>query len=424
MIFVGTDRIIKDILEEYVENLQFLWERRCAELQGQDMFPRSYADLEERVAANADALILAGSDAVPLLTKGLGGDEAAVSLASGYVLLSMGDEKAAHLVLEGFNKASGPCLEGLIRALSYGSIEQIATGLQEAAVSGPVLQASAAAEVLAFHNKGDYAAGRINEFLACDEASVRRRAWRVVALLDGLSSAPRGRIPINPDAYEQGVRDEDQAVRVQVLEAAAWTRQPWLLDYCRCMAFDPSPDRLPAIRLLAILGEPADLDLILTAGRTASLGLARFDVLTSMGHPAVLETLLEAIKSEDPSVAVMAGSSYSRITGADVESEKRVRLPPADGLQPDEFEVEFLEEAALPDRDKAGAHWASVREVFMRGVRWRRGIDMSRVTLPHLPDPIDNRARWETFLRARFRGLWQGSIADRERFPLQKSEGI
>jgi len=418
MIYLGTDRTIEDILEEHVETVQFLWGRRCAELRGPEMAAPTFADLEEQIAGHADALVLAGSDAIPMLKGRLAGEEAPASLASGYALLCMGDAGTARLVLEAFREASGPCLEGLCRALSYGSIDHVAAELREIADSGPVLQASAAAEALAFHGEGDVTTRRIGEFLASDHVTVRKSAWRIVALLDGVPEVPQVRIPATFEAYGKGLRDEDPVVWQQVLETAAWTRQAWLLDYCRALSAAPSPERLPIIRLLSILGEPVDFDLILAAGSATSLGLSRFKLLAAFGHPGGIEPLLEGIRSEDPAVAVAAASAYATITGADIDSEARVRLPPPGGPPPDEFEREFLDEVFLPDAEKANAHWARTREIFARGIRWRNGIDVSQVVPPHLPDTLANEACWETCLRGRYRGLWQGVLPELERYPL------
>jgi hypothetical protein len=333
-------------------------------------------------------------------------------------MLGMGDPGAARIVLEALRGASGPGLEGLSRALCFGSIDPVAPELREIAVFGPVLPASAAAEALAFHGDVDVAARRIGEFMRCGQAAVRRTAWRIIALLDGMPGGPSPQMPASFEAHETGLRDEDPAVWRQVLETAAWTCQPWLLDYCRRVSSEPSPDRLVVIRLLSVLGEPVDLDLMLAAGRATSLGSSRFEVLAAFGHPGGIELILEGIRGEECAVAVAAASAYAQITGADIDSEKRVKLSSTGGPPPDEFDAEFLDESALPDPGKADAHWARSKEVFARGVRWRRGVDVSHAVPPRLADSLDNEARWDACLRARYRGIWQGTLRDLEGFPL------
>lgn len=417
MIHLGTERSIPAILEEYAETLPLLWGRRCADLRSENVFPGAFADLEERIAAHTDGLVLAGEDALPLLKPGLAGDEGSVSLASAYALLRMGDEAAARLVADAAAGAAGECLRGLCLALSYGPVDLVGPRLREIAADGPPLAASAAAEALAFHGDAAPAARRIAEFLASGEAAVRRAAWRIVALSEGSGGPPPG-WPESIEDYGGALRDSDPSVRRQALEAAAWTRQPWLLDHCRDRCAAPSADDLDAIALLAVLGEPSDLGRLLEAGRGRSLGPARFRALGAFGHPGVVDLLLEGIASDDVATSVASAAAYTRITGADVDSGTRSKVAPVDGPPPDEFEAEFLEEVALPDAERAAAHWAAVRETFRRGTRWCRGNDVSGAGLPGASASVDNASRWEAALRSRFRGAFPGRLADSERFPL------
>jgi len=416
MIYLGTDPVIGEILEEHVETLAFLWERWMGELRDPEVSLRAFSDLEERILAHADALRIEGSGAVPRLRDGLAAEEACVSLSSGYVLLEMGDP-AARLVVDAFREAKGPAQDGLRRALSYGDISVVGPQLREIAARGPEPAASASAEALAFHGEGPPAPERLPGFLKSGQPGVRRAAWRIVALLDGTSAGQASFPDISRKAFEAGFGDEDAAVWRQALETAAWTGQPWLLEYCRGASADPSPDRLEVLRLLSILGEPSDLDRVAAAGRAACLGTSRFGLLEAYGHPGAIDLLLEEMRSGDEAAAVAAGTAYRRITGADIDSGKRVRLLPPGGGTPDAFEEEFSEEADRPDPEKAEAHWARARESFSRSVRWRRGIDADAAHPDRLPGFLDNEARFEACLRARFRGVWKGALSGIEGFP-------
>jgi len=216
--------------------------------------------------------------------------------------------------------------------------------------------------------------------------------------------------------YDEAMRDEDPLVRREALLAAAWTRQSWLLEYCRWLAAKPAMEDWDALWLFAVLGQPSDLDRILTIGRAESLGSKRFQIYASYGHPRVVEDLLIGIGSEDPNTAVAAGIAFTKITGADIDSQERVQLPPEDGSEPDEFEKEFLDEAFLPSLELAEKHWREVKEEFAKGVRWRRGIDLSQWAPPELPAQLDMEGRWEACLRGNYEGTWQGKPQDLERF--------
>lgn len=75
--------------------------------------------------------------------------------------------------------------------------------------------------------------------------------------------------------------------------------------------------------------------------------------LGDLGRPADARELIALMGSTDLRLAVAAGMAFTVITGADIDSDRRVALPPEDGSEPDEFAREFLDEAWLPDPAKA-----------------------------------------------------------------------
>ena len=113
-------------------------------------------------------------------------------------------------------------------------------------------------------------------------------------------------------------------MRREALHAAAWTRQRWLLEYCRFQAQTPSPDNWDALLLFAILGKPQDLQRIQTLSKLAMLGTMRFQLLAAYGHPEVVEILLKTMRGPNPEDAVAAGLAFTKITGIELESEQPV----------------------------------------------------------------------------------------------------
>ena len=198
-----------------------------------------------------------------------------------------------------------------------------------------------------------------------------------------------------PKPYDAGIADEDPQVRRESLHAAAWTRQRWLLDYCRLQAQTPSPDNWDALQLLAILGKPQDLQRILALGKHAPLGPLRFQLLATFGHPDVVELLLKTMRGPDPEDAAEAGQAFAKITGIDVE-------------------LEPLTDAGA---ERVGEHWKKVRGQFAGGTRWRRGIDVGRPLNSELAEQLDLEFRWEACLRGNYEGTWNGSLMDLEAFP-------
>jgi hypothetical protein len=219
------------------------------------------------------------------------------------------------------------------------------------------------------------------------------------------------------EAYEKALKDEDPAVRWEAISAAAWTGEKWLLEYCRKLADRPKPEHWEAILLLAILGDSSDLRSIRDAGKASELGPRRFKAFGAFGHPGVIELLLEGIEDEDPLVAVAAGTAFSKITGADIESDNRVQVLPEDASEPDEFEREFLEEVTLPRPALAKAQWEKVKDNFSQGTRWCRGFDLSHGCSGEVLSQLDMESRWEACLRGNYEGTWHGSLIDLEIFP-------
>jgi hypothetical protein len=214
--------------------------------------------------------------------------------------------------------------------------------------------------------------------------------------------------------YDQALADEDPAVRRAALLAAAWTGERWLRGYCRGLATNPSLDSWDALWLLAVLGQPEDLELLLAVGRTRQLGSRRFQLYASYGHPGVVRELLLGIDSQEPPTAVAAGVAFTKITGVNVDSSERVELAPEEGLAADEFEQALSGEVFLPSLQRAELHWQRVKQEFAQGVRWRRGINVGRDLTPDVLSQLDLEGCWEACLRGRYEGTWQGTLQELE----------
>jgi uncharacterized protein (TIGR02270 family) len=403
--------LIVDILEENYEELEFLWGQRRTALRNPFYSLRAFLDLEERIEAHVQGLLVAEHQLVPLLQDKLGGDDANMVFAAAYPLLRLNQDEAALLVWGPFEKAEGPKRLGLSEALIHGATDALLPRLQQA-LAGAAPLAVAAAEVLAFKSPGALRASQIDPLVKHDEPAIRAAAWRVIA---------RGKTVRPRDAYQAGLNDPDAQVQAEALWAAAWNAQAWILDGCRKSALKPEKKSWPSLQLLAIVGQPFDAGLIERAGRVADLGPRRFQLLGAFGHPDLVELLLAGLESKDPLTAVAAGQAFSKITGQDVESNQRVTVPPPDGKEPDEFEKEFLDEVKLPDVERARAHWKKTEAQFRQGTRWSRGLNLSKGVTPEILMQLDLESRFEACLRGKFEGSWQGGLSDLEAFPHKRS---
>lgn len=216
--------------------------------------------------------------------------------------------------------------------------------------------------------------------------------------------------------FQDGVRDEDPDVRRAAIHAAAWSGEPWLLDFCRKCAETPGPESQSTLEILSILAMPADLQLIRQLGRNSELGPWRFELLASFAHPLVVPDLLEAIGGDDLKCAVAAGLAFSRITGLDILSDQRASVPPDDASGEDDVDQDLGDEVILPDPEKADREWRNAAASFSAGTAFRQGIETSGPPSPEILHQIDMRSRWELCLKAAYQGTWNGSPFELEQF--------
>ena len=399
---------IPDLLEAHYEELQFLWARRQSLLRSPTITIRAFSALDDRLEGHVQGLLVAGDRLIDLVDEGLSADESAMAFAAAYSLLRLGTEGARSKVLDAFTSATATRAEGFRQALCQAPVKEILPALQALFFSPSVDSTAAAAEVLAFHGTLPPQLGPIQQLLQDRNPVIRRSGWRVV----GMSA-----LSVDPKLYSAAMRDDDPHVRRGALEAAAWSALPAAVALGRSITPTPTAENTGALELLGILGSAEDRIGMTAIAKAKDLGPARFRILGCYGHPVFVELLLAEMADPDPATACAAGAAFTKMTGQDIDSKNRTKLPPEDGHEPDEFEVEFLEEVRLPDPEIARAHWEKVKPRLARATRICRGYDMGQGLSPEALASFDMESRWEHFLRSKFLGRWSGSPASLERFP-------
>jgi hypothetical protein len=313
------------------------------------------------------------------------------------------DDASLRLVFEAMKEAKGPTLDGLRLALCHGVPERMLPHLTRLLATAPSAVAAAAAEILAFGGQSVPVAC-VRPFFASPEVEVRRSAWRWTLYATGATGeAPPG-LPWAM-LFASGFADADDLTYAACLEAAAWTRFPGLLEHLRKQVQTPgAPVRPAALLMLGALGGSGDLELVSMLGRKPDLGLQRFELLASYGHPQTVAIVLQEMRNQEPKIAAAATRAFHNLTGVDVTSQVSV---PAETLD-DPFEQEFVDEVHLPDVAAAEACWARLAKPFAAATRWSRGIDVSQNgSAPGLRQ-LNLRARREAILRSRAAGQWAG----------------
>jgi hypothetical protein len=386
-----------ELLTLDAEALDMLWARRLEAWRSPDWTHFALEKLDERIAAHADALVLAADEADLLVEERLGSDHLPVALGAVHVLLCREDRAGVQSVANAFLAARGLSLEAFRIALRHAPVEPHLAMLERAAVGVSEPHALAALGALAFHGRLSQA-GRLVDFVQAKDAAARRLAWEAVAHLGAEGLAAASGLTSLGACFRAGQADPDSTVRDAVLDAATWTRQPWLLETLRARLGAPAPTDLPYLQLLATLATPADVPRLKAAASDA-LGHGRLELLAALGHPSVVEEFVAALDSDVLALVAAAASAFRKVTGIDISTGERVPLHPEGDAEIDEA---VLQEVRLPDPNLARSCWQTLSKRSRDVSRLCYGLDVSRTAPAELWDRVDLQTRYQQTLRMAF----------------------
>jgi uncharacterized protein (TIGR02270 family) len=387
-------RRIADLLQVHAEDLAFLW-GQCREALGSRKHSlREYGELNERIEAHLQGLLVAGSaELTHWLQPQLGGMHRDEVFAAAYTMLRLAEPDSARAVVAGFSQAAGPALAGLRDALSIAPHALFAADMQSALDQGQPTTAVAAAVVLANHRLLDGSSPRLARLLEDTDAGVCELAWRAATVADAVAPLSAPKRPFN-----HALAHAAPAVRSAGWAAVAWSGQARAMPLLRQLA---AGGDAPALHWLAVLGSEEDVPLIQKAALETPDVALRCTLLARFGHPSALNALLHWIGDEDMALAAAAGEAFTRITGAEVRGQRK-QLPVPQGA--DEFTREMAPEVWSPDAPKArallerhGAEWAA-------GQRWCKGVRLDGEIAREQLTQLDLEARWEVAARAALAG--------------------
>src|SRR5258706_7727832 len=117
--------LIPDLLEEHFHELIFHWGQRNSALFSPLWSFLAFLDLDRRIQARIDALLLDGEETALLRGEALVTDDAQVCFAAAYVLLRSKNAAAASIVSEAFRQSQEEQLQGIRQALCHGPTDLI-----------------------------------------------------------------------------------------------------------------------------------------------------------------------------------------------------------------------------------------------------------------------------------------------------------
>lgn len=351
---LGRPPCLLDVVEEHLEELDFLWEQREGVIFAPDWTLAELAALEDRAEAQLDGLRVAELHAVDLARPRLAGEETFAATAATFVLMETGLPQLADEVVEALAKAGTPELRDGIRiGLRHSRLaDRDRTRLVELSRSRVLELAIAAADVLAFQ-RIDFARSSL------DGNEAERAADRELAL----GVAGRRRELVDEARLRRALADPESSVRSAALRAAAASRCPQLATLCRGVAVADPVAAGEAIAMLGVLGDPMDLELLRAATRDPSRAVAAIEALGALGRVEAVPPLLAML--DDEALARPAAAAFTRITGQAIDD--LAPDPGAAGEGDDDAEP-------LPDARHANSAWERMQARFSPDTRWQAGI--------------------------------------------------
>lgn len=362
--------VMMDVLEEHLDEAAFLWSQWESALLSPLFDLADTAEVEERLLAHLDGLVLGGESAVTeLLLPALETEEAPRISAAAWALLAGGGKKEREETLAVFQAGDAVQRAGVRRALELSGQEGLVVALRKFLQSEEAAVRLLAFEALAF--RGQAPEETRMAWLYRDDAEqviAALREPRPLPLSTVQSILPQLLVDPRP-----GVRET--AILAGLVSGA---RSAW--KTCRKVAEEGGAGRRQCLLLLALGGEAQDMEWLVGLLREPAL---RSDVLWALGfsgHAAAAEACLEWMDAGP--LAALAGEAFSAITGLKLEGMYRKELEEAaEALVP--LEEEDLEanlvpgpEASLPVplREAVASWWHKARKDFERGTRYLRGV--------------------------------------------------
>ncbi len=375
-----------DVLEEHAEEAAFLWMQRQIAVRSWNYTLNDLRDLEERLLAHVDGLVIGKEAAAEILEPYLTGGEEGEAFAAAFVALQSANSDRMQHVFEVFAKVEGETFDGIRHALRHTeSSEAVSRAATYLDADEPQLVA-AAIDVLSFRRHD--APFSVGHLLPGRPPEVRAAALEAVGHM-----AERNFLPHVDDS----LTDADPAVQRAALRAGFILGGERVLGACRDLVTQRAANADEAVHLLGLAGVREDQPLIFGAARDETLQPHAVLALGAHGYADIIDPLLELAKDLKDLRGV--GCVVSRITGVDIEDDDLESWAEVEasrrGEEPtiEELEAEYtgLEEDPYeglppPDLEKLAAWWRANASRFDPHIRLRHGKPLSPELLQEILD--------------------------------------
>jgi len=357
-----------DVVEEHLDEAEFLWEEWEASLVAPNYVLREVEDgPEARLLAHVDGLVVNGPlVAERLLLPTLADPDAGPTRvrAAALALLHTPGDAGLQAVLAAVH-ASPQQRPELARALECCERGPLLPLLGTMLGSDDVDLRHTAARVLAYH--GEALPEVASAMLASGRAVDRTLGLRV---LPQLAEEARHRRELLA-----ALASDDPNLRDIALTTGTRLGLPQAWEVARDLIAAADPSAGQALLLLALRGDPADHPAIAATTKNEVLRGPALWALGFLGTVDAVELALPWL--EDETHARLAGEVLAAMTGVDLENEDLTRIPPED----EALEHRSEDDLPLPDAMRLLVRWRSRRADFAADQRYLGGKPRDRAAL-------------------------------------------
>jgi uncharacterized protein (TIGR02270 family) len=370
--------ILWDIVEESLDEAEFLWRRWESALDAHDRDLDGVSFwVEERLLGALEGVKAAGDAAIePMLAPALAKDEPSLVAATAYVLASIRTPLAIEALSAALMGASPEKLAALRRGVELVETPEPLYAIAKKLSKPPLPLQAAFLQTAAFRRHN--IAPSVLELAGSADPHIQR-----AAAFAARYAAPE----VRDQCAEYGLRYEDVPARNAAIETGllAGLSSAWNA----CLQFATKAGGEPLLVMTALLGRPTDQEAIFRALAAEPTQKSALWALGFAGSSLAAETCLECMVQGKH--VQLAADSFCAITGLDLEKERLIAAdttPEKD--EPVPFEEEDLEadlvpspEAALPLPDVAGVKrwWTAQRAHFVRDPRYVGGRPVTLLLL-------------------------------------------
>lgn len=367
--------ILLDIVEEHLEEADFLWSHRQSALVDRHSTLHRLAEVEERLLAHLDGVVLSGEAGWELLSPKLTEEETGETFAAGWVALASGRSQCVDTLLAAVSTAKGPVLAGIRQAFYHAPGQHVVPLLTRLLSADGAAQRAVAIDALSFRraaipDRQLQAALMDKEPLVSTAAVTAVGRLRKKALLSSVEALLEAKQP---------------SVRQEAMRAGLLLGSGKALAHCRAEVKAKTAEAGDALTLLSLTGQADYTRLFGDALTQPQIARHAVSALRWLGYSAGIEGLIPLAR--DQKLARVIGETVRQITGVDLMTEGLVlNSPPTISVSQAESDDEgYLddpdEDLPWPDAAKLSVWWKANASRFNATTRYRNGRPHTRQML-------------------------------------------